>query len=366
MKGPPRHKRRKTVTMRKYILIFIILIPVILSLCLFPAGCGWAAGSTADTGKLSIVTTNFPIYDFARQICKDAANVTLLLPPGTESHTYEPSPRDIIKIQDCDLFIYIGGNDDTWVDKILSNMDKPVTAIKMMDHVDPLSDETMEEMENGTPAGGNSGSSGSGGNFGGNFGGNSGDNNSNNSAGNNAANYDPHIWTAPKNAVKMVTAILDEICKLPKNGNDTGNDFYKSNAQAYIDKINKLDTDFAGFFQTVKNKTLIFGDRFPFRYFADSYGLTCYAAFSSCSDQSEPGTATVAFLIDKVKKEKVSTIFYIEFSNHIVADNIARSTGAKTALLSSCHNVSSSEMKNGATYVSLMEQNLTTLKGAMN
>lgn len=262
------------------------------------SGCKSNSSSSNDAGnksKLSIVSTIFPGYDFAKQVCGNDASVTLLLPPGSESHTYEPSAQDIIKIQNCDLFIYVGGESDTWVEKILSSLSKPIKTIKMIDCVTALEEELKEGME--------------------------GENDS------DEKEYDEHVWTSPVNAAKIVKAITDSLCEIK----DENAQQFKVNSAAYTEKINNLDAEFKNFFSTVKNKTLIFGDRFPLRYFVDEYGLDYYAAFPGCSEDTEPSAKTVAFLIDKVKELNVSTVFYIEFSSHKIADSIAQSTGTKTA-----------------------------------
>ena len=327
--------------------ICIFLLFIIICFSIFAGGCDFNFENSSGSGKLNIITTNFPLYDFARQICgygesndneTIVPNVMLLLPPGVESHTYEPSPRDIIRIQECDLFIYVGGDSDAWVDRILSNMDKPVRSIKLIDYIDAVEEELSEGMEAESEH-----------------------EHEHNHEVDDKIDYDPHIWTSPKNAVKMIKAIQEEICRLDASNTD----FYKSNADKYNGEIQRLDFEFTEFFKTIKNKCLIFGDRFPFRYFAEAYNLKYYAAFPGCSTQSEPGSATIAFLIDKVKSEKISTVFYIEFSNHGIADSIAAAANVKTALLHSCHNISSDDIDNNVTYLSLMEQNLKTLKGAM-
>ena len=140
---------------------------------------------------------------------------------------------------------------------------------------------------------------------------------------------------------------------------------YLAAADAYQAEIDALDRDFRDFFAALPTKTLVFGDRFPLRYFAEAYGLTCYAAFPGCATQTEPSAATVAFLTEKVESEGISTVFYIEFSNHLVADSIAEAAGARTALFHSCHNVSRQDLESGATYLSLMRQNLETLRACL-
>ena len=289
--------------------------------------------SSSDTDMLDIVTTIFPPYDFAREITDGSAEITMLLPPGSESHSYEPTPQDIIKIQNCDLFIYVGGESDMWVSGIIESMDKPVKTLTLMDCVDAVEEESVEGMEAEEEA----------------------------SGGEKEIEYDEHVWTSPKNAVKITEKITAALCEI-----DSANaQMYNANSKSYIDKLNALDKSFQSVVDGASNKTVVFGDRFPLRYFVDAYGLSYYAAFPGCSTDTEPSAATIAFLINKVKTEKIRTVFYIEFSNHQVADSIAEATGAKTALFQSCHNVSQANLDNGATYLSLMQQNVETLREAL-
>lgn len=313
--------------MKKMLAVLTALVLVSLSFS------GAAFAQNGNEKKLTVVATNFPAYDFARQVAGDSAEVTMLLPPGAESHTYEPTPKDILKIQNCNLFVYVGGESDAWVDDILSSFDPAIHAIRMIDCVKAVEEVTLEgmtpEKDEGTDP--------------------------------NEVEYDEHVWTSPKNAILIEHAIAKELEALdPSNASA-----YQANSDAYTGQLQALDQSFADFFKGVTNKTLIVGDRFPLRYFADEFALTCYAAFPGCSTETEPSAATISFLIDKVKEAGVSTVFYIEFSNHQVADSIAEQTGAKTALFHSCHNVSREELDAGATYLSIMTQNLTTLKGAM-
>lgn len=283
------------------------------------SGCGQADNSFDNQDKITIVTTIFPYYDFARQICTENAEVILLLPPGLESHSYEPSAKDIIDIQNCDLFIYTGGESDEWVKDILDSFETEVETLKMIDYVEGVTEPGEEE-------------------------------------------YDEHIWTSPLYAMTITETITDKIKEIdPENA-----DLYNAMSNNYLVKLDILDQEFKEFFETVNNKTLVFGDRFPFRYFAEEYGLDYFAAFPGCSSDTEPSAGTIASLIDKVNSENISTIFYVEFSNHKIADAIAESTGKKTAMLHSCHNITREDLENGATYISLMEQNLETLKEAMN
>jgi zinc transport system substrate-binding protein len=319
----------------KKIIITILLLFILSG---FFAGCINNPKTKNNTENITIVATIFPPYDFAKQICGGAAEVEMLLPPGAESHSYEPSAQDIIKIQNCDLFIYVGGESDTWVDNILSSLDKPIKTVKMMDYINIVEEEAIYGIKTHHDEAAETKSK------------------------NHEKEYDEHVWTSPRNAVLITQAITDAICEI-----DTKNvDLYRQNSLNYIIQLEELDSQFADFFDAVTNKTLIFGDRFPLRYFVDEYNLTYYAAFPGCSNETEASAATIAFLIDKVKEEHISTIFYIEFSNHKIADSIAEATNTKTALFHTCHNVSKEELENGATYLSLMKQNLATLKECMN
>jgi zinc transport system substrate-binding protein len=313
----------------------LLMLAALLTGCGAAGGSGNASGSAAsqDDGRLQVVATNFPGYDFARAVCGDAADVTLLLPPGAESHSYEPTPKDILTVQSCDLFVYVGGESDAWVDTILSSLDKPVNTLKMLDCVQTLEEETIEGMTEEAEEPGEG----------------------------ETTEIDEHVWTSPANAVLIVNATAAELSEL----DDADKETYLANAADYTAQIEALDQGFQDFFASVSNKTMVFGDRFPLRYFAEEYGVRCYAAFPGCSTQTEPSAATIAFLTDKVKEEQLGTVYYIEFSNHLVADSIAEATGAQTALFHSCHNVSQQELDAGATYVSLMSQNLETLKATM-
>lgn len=303
------------------------------------SGCGTAGTqSTADAAdKLSIVTTIFPQYDFTRQIVGDHAEVTMLLKPGAESHSFDPTPQDIKKIQNADLFIYTGGENDVWVDGILSSMgESQPETLKLLDCVPTVTEELVEGMEQAHEE--------------------------DEAHAEEEEEVDEHVWTSPQNAMRIVdkiAAVLSE--KDAANAAD-----YQANSAAYVEKLRGLDESFRDVATSGARKTVLFGDRFPFRYLADAYGLKYYAAFSGCSTESEADAATVAFLVDEVKKDQLPVVFTIEFSNGRIADSIADATGAKKLILHSCHNVSAEDMAGGATYLSLMEQNVENLREALN
>ncbi len=309
---------------RKIYRIMSVIISVVM-FCLFTA-CG---NETAeDNSRLKIVATLFPQYDFAKQITGDNAEVTLLLTPGSESHTYEPTPKDVSKIQQADIFLYIGGESEVWVDEVLeSAQNKNLKTVRLMDYINPI-EESHEDDEHD----------------------------------HDQTEYDEHIFTSLRNSQVLLDEICNAVCEEDKENEET----YQKNADAYSEKISELDTKFTDMIDNAQRKTVVFGDRFPFAYFAKDYGLDCHAAFSGCSSETEASSATISSLIDIVKKDNVPTVFYIEFSSQSIAGKIADASGAKTALLHSCHNISKEDLENGTTYVDLMTQNYQNLSEALN
>ncbi|MEY8387435.1 metal ABC transporter substrate-binding protein [Oscillospiraceae bacterium 38-13] len=288
-------------------------------------------------GRLQITAAVFPAYDFARSAAGDLADVTLLLPPGAESHSYEPTPADILRVQRCDLFIYLGGESDAWVETILSAIEPQGQALRMIDCVDLL-----EEEETGVQ------------------GGHSHDHKEDHSG--EVMSLDEHVWTSPRNAAAITRVIGERLSALDPAHKEA----YTANAAACAGELEALDREFSDFFSALPNRTMVFGDRFPLLYFASAYDLDYYAAFPGCGAQTEPSAATVAFLTEKVREEQLSTVWYIEFSNHLVADSIAEAAGADTALFHTCHNVSKADLEAGATYLSLMRENLEALRQHMS
>ena len=307
------------------------LISVLCSIALLFALCVPSALAAEET--LSIVCTIFPAYDFARQLAGDTAQVSLLLPPGSESHSYEPSPRDIIDIQEADLFLYAGGESDHWVDEILSSMgDAAPRTFRLTDCVTLLAEETSASMEQ------------------------------EHDHGEEEAEMDEHVWTSPKNAMLIVEQLCAALCEIaPQNAQA-----YEDALSAYLTELEALDAAFEETVANGKRDLIIFGDRFPFRYFAHDYHLRYDAAFPGCSEDSEPSVRTVISLVDTIRAEQIPVIFYIEFSSRKTADVLAEETGAKELLFHSCHNVSAEELEGGATYLSLMWNNVAALKEALS
>ncbi len=509
----------------KQFLIFMVSLAVAMASL---TGCGESKAS--DREKLFVVTTIFPQYDFSRQIAGEYADVKMLLRPGAESHSYEPTPQDIRAIESCDLFLYTGGENDVWVEKILDSMgDKRPDTLRLVDCVPTVAEEITEGMEHehehrhhhhhenivegdikDRPLA----------DFAGSFrsvqpvfaGGaldwyieeeaqahettfdamkqsflqkkstefdeikiegdtvflkqdnellsaeyayigfrtvcsEDGDIESvwyvyekkepdektprylllndhrvdskphaehDNEPAHVHLRYgeedidailrseewdptffdfdataedisdliashvhhkdedsheheheeeiDEHVWTSPKNAEKIVEKISALLCEKDKAHAAV----YQKNTEQYLAKLQELDSQLRDVTEHAKRKTVLFGDRFPFRYLAEEYGLTYYAAFSGCSGESEASAGTIAFLIDKVKEEEIPVVLTIELSNGKLADTICEATGAKKAMLHSCHNLTRDEQQAGETYLSLMEKNLEVLRAALS
>ena len=290
-----------------------------------------------DSERPQIVAAVFPAYDFARSAAGELADVTLLLPPGAESHSYEPTPADILRVQRCDLFIYLGGESDAWVDTILSAIEPRGDVLRMIDCVDLLEEETVEGMQGGH------------------------DHEEGHDHLGEVLSMDEHVWTAPRNAAAVTRIIGQRLALLDRSNGEA----YAAGAEAYALELEELDRDFTAFFDTLPDRTIVFGDRFPLLYFAEAYDLDYYAAFPGCGAQTEPSAATVAFLTRKVREEGLPAVWYIEFSNHLVADSIAEAAGVETAQFHTCHNVSRADLEAGATCLSLMRANLEALREHM-
>lgn len=324
-----------------------------------------ATSAVAETpAKIDVVTTIYPQYDFVRAVVGDsgAVSLTMLLRPGAEMHSFEPTPQDIIAIRNADLFIYVGGDSDEWVEDILQSMpDSQVKVLRLMDMVPTVAEEIVEGMEHEHEEGDDH---------------EEGDEAADHEAEEGEAHaegeeldheqeeveLDEHVWTAPLNALAMVNSLRDELTALDPDNAAA----YAANAAAYGEKLTELDAAFRDVVATGKRTELIFGDRFPMRYFTSAYGLTYYAAFPGCSTETEPSAQTVAFLMDKVKADQVPVILYPELSTHKVADVISEETGVPTRVFYACHNLTADEFAAGKTYVDFMTENLATLKEALN
>lgn len=302
----------------------LILLTILL---LLPALHGCRNPENGD--GFSIVTTIFPVYDFTRAIVGDRGSVTNLLRPGEETHSYEPTPADIIKIKNADVFIYIGGESDTWADTVLASLDtSKLKIVTLIDSVNVLEEEEDHEHEHGHD---------------------------------HDHGYDEHIWTSPVNAIKMTEKIAEAVIAADPDGAD----IYRGNLDTYRGELESLDSMFRKTVSDAKRKTVVLADRFPFLYFEHEYGLEFHAAYSGCSDESDVSAGVIAGLIKTVKDENIPVVFMTELSSGRIAETVSSATGAGILTLHSCSNVSKAEAEAGETYISLMKKNNENLKAAL-
>lgn len=384
-------QKKKAVSAGRLLLFFLLCCVGCLS------GCAGALrepeGNPADSEtRLRVVTTIFPYYDFLRQIAGDQIQLTLVVPAGMDSHSFEPTPADMITIQNADLLVCNGGAMEQWVMQVAASFGEgegPKRIETMMDYVEVLEEELVEGMEH--------------------------------SHGHNAASctieshhhektesaletehthepehshelehehrhetehahtenehtadpddgqgveieYDEHIWTSPVNAIKL-TEVLTEVLaeEDPLHAEE-----YRSRAEAFQKQLRELDQRFRETVAQGTRRLLVFGDKFPLRYFFDEYGLQYRAAFSGCSSDTEPSAKTIAYLIDKVREEKIPVVYYLELSSPRVAEIIQEETGAEPLLFHTCHNLTRRQFDSGVTYLELMEQNAEALRRGLN
>lgn len=281
-----------------------------------------------DSGKLNIVTTVFPYYDFTRQIAGDKVTLTMVVPAGMDSHSFEPTPADMLAIQKADILICNGGSMEHWLSQTLEAIDTSgITVISMMDHVEIVEEEHIEGMEEGTEH-------------------------------HEEHSYDEHIWTSPVNAMKIVQVISDVL----EQADSENRNIYVSNTTTYLEQLKDLHEEYLQVMNDKKRTMIIVGDKFPFRYLAEEYGFDYRAAFSGCSTDTEPSARTIAYLIEQVKSHQIPVIYHLELSSSRVAEIIGEETGAVPLLLHSCHNISRGEFDSGVTYLELMKQNAENLR----
>ena len=321
--------------------IMIRLLTVTLSV-VFLLGASVPKPAEADESKLRIVTTIFPIYDWVREILGDEAGeteMTMLLDSGADLHNYQPSAADILKIKQADLFIYIGGESDEWAEDVISVADNPERInLNLMDALgeDLREEETVEGMEA----------------------------HEEHEEAEEEAEYDEHIWLSLRNARRLVEVIAEKIAeKRPDRG-----ELYRKNAEQYAERLSLLDQAYEEAVSAGSRKVLLFGDRFPFRYMTEDYGLTYYAAFSGCSAESEASFETILFLAQKADELALPVILTLENPKTGLAETIARSTKAgslQILSMNSLQSITAQDINSGITYLSVMNENLNTLKQAL-
>lgn len=318
------------------------LLFVLMSFVVLLVGCDGDSSMGEVSDKLQIVATLFPQYDFARIVGGDKVEVSLLLPAGMESHSYEPTPSDMIKINKADLFIYTGEEMETWAHSIIESVDSDQVHvldvsknISLMvtneaeeeDHDHDVELEDDHSHEEGDHVGHNH-------------------------------TYDPHIWTSPKNAMIMVNNILEALCEIdPENAQ-----YYEANANDYLAELETLDNEFEEVVANAKRDTIYHGGRFAMQYMTNDYGIH----YVSAPFEAEPSAALVAQMIKDINEQNIPAIYYEELVDPKIAQMISDETGAEMLLLHSCHNVSKEDFNNGVTYLSLMKQNVENLRVGLN
>lgn len=335
--------------MKKIIALLLALFMLVGAL----AGCG-KQNDTNQTDKLSIVTTIFPEYDWVREILGDKADnaeITMLLDNGVDLHSYQPTADDIVKISDCDLFIYVGGESDGWVEdalrnaanrnmKVINLLEVLGDSVKTEEIVEGMQEEEHEHEDTEEHE------------------------HEDAEEHEHEEEADEHVWLSLKNAKMLVRVISKALQELDPDNKD----IYAANADAYVKKLSALDAEYQAAVDAASNKTILFGDRFPFRYLVDDYGLRYYAAFVGCSAETEASFETISFLAKRVDEWKLPCVLTIEGAQHKIAETVVRNTTAKNQrvlTMDSMQSITSKDVKNGTTYLSVMEKNLSVLKEAL-
>lgn len=367
---------RKTEFLRKSV-VFIVTISMILGM----TGCGKTT-EKEDNYRLKIVTSLFPYYDMARAVIGDVKGIDLKMTvtPGQDSHSFEPTPSDVIQMENADVLIYNGGSLETWIDTLLDSLNnKNQIQMKMMDYVDVLNEEIVEGMDTRFEEHDHDEHSHKEDNHNkekhkedshseeNHKEDNHSEDSSNDSEFHNEDSEeeheetDEHIWTSPVNEIIMTEKICETLSKaLPEEKEN-----FQKNAESYISQLKELDNEFRTIVENAKINEIIFADKFPLQYFAKEYGLKYYAAFPGCGSDMEPSAKTIGFLVDKIKEDNIKAVFYLELSSHIVADAIETDTGAKPLQFNSCHNITQKQFDSGVTYIDLMKENVNNLKIAL-
>ena len=325
--------------------ILVIMIAVMLA-AIGLSACGEEKANVAESDSVKIVTTIFPEYDWVMNILGDNpanAEVTLLLDNGVDLHSYNPTADDILKVSTCDMFIYVGGESDGWVEDALKGAVNPdMVVINLLDTLGDGAKE--EEIVEGMEAEEEEEEEGE--------------------EGEEEVEYDEHVWLSLRSASKLCAVIEEGLEKIdPSNAS-----VYKENLSSYQEKLNVLDEKYEEAVSEGTKDTVLFADRFPFRYLTDDYGLKYYAAFVGCSAETEASFDTILFLAGKIDELSLNTVLTIEGKDHKIAETVVSSTAykdQKIATLDSMQSCTLQDVKNGVTYVKIMEDNLEVLKEAL-
>ncbi len=320
-------ERYKTIMIKKIIPLVLLLLVTLLF-----ASCAGAENGEENEG-ISIVTTVFPQYDFAKKLTEGtSAKVKMLIPAGSEAHTYDPTPADMIAAAKSDIFIWVGGESEAWTEKIIkSTLTEKTKVIALMDTVLLLESNSGHGQGYGHDDGKEHDHS-----------------------------QDEHVWTSPKNAIEIVKVICTTLCEIDYENSD----IYRKNAEEYLSSLSELDGEFEALAMEISGRPLIIGDRFPFLYLADAYGLEFVSPFKGCSSHTEASMAEMASVIETARENGAKTIFSVDFSNEKMAKSIAGEVGASVSRLYSCHTASGDDIDAGRGYIEIMQKNLSALSKA--
>ena len=354
---------RKLTGKCKWILAMLLLVAVCMA-----AGCNKAqdtnknANNSSETSqKFSVVATVFPYYDFARAIGGDYLDVTLLLPPGRDSHSFEPTAQDLLTLQSADVFLYNGGEMETWVEEVLKAVPRDhgitfqgIEAVELLeeahsksmkttghthdhdDHDDAESDAHDHDAHHDAET----------------------DDHDDHDHSDHHGEYDEHIWTSLENAQLLVSAIEEVLCEAdPEHAEQ-----FHENAAEYRAQIADVQSEIEEIVSSARVHKILFADRFPFLYFTQEFGLDYDAAFAGCAGDTEPSARVIASLIEEIQSEDIKAVYHVEMGNTKTAEMIQEATGVEILELHSCHTVTSEQLKSGVTYVDLMRQNAENLK----
>lgn len=308
-----------------------MLTLVLLAACTLNPHQENASGDT-DKNRITAVTTVFPVYDWTRNVAGDSCNVIYLDESGTDMHSFEPTASDILTLASADVFIHVGGVSDEWVESAVSSANNPdLITLSLMSVTGVLEEETVEGMQVHEHE-------------------------------HDAAEYDEHIWLS----LRKAQIAVDTICDALSQADSENSASYKANAENYNKKLGELDKKYTDCVNNAKRRTLLFADRFPFRYFTEDYSLEYFAAFPGCSAESEASFETLTSLIEKTRSYALPCILTIENSTADIADTVSSETGAKILSLNSCQSVTQEDIDSGLTYLSAMESNLQIISEALN
>lgn len=317
----------------------ILLCAVLAAFLICTVSC--SGGTAEEKPELTVVTTVFPPYDIAREISHGAhgIRIEMLLPPGSESHDFEPSVNDIALVGEADLIICIGGETDGWIDGVINASESSASVLRLTDMVELIEEDDSVLVTEARPH-----------------------SHEHHHEHGESCTFDEHVWTSPENAAVMTETIAEEMCRLSEENSH----IFKKNSADYAASFREVQRKMEALTEENDGAVLLFADRFPFRYLAHSIGINCYAAFSGCSSDSEASLEAVYRLTELVAQTDAKVIFTCEFSSRNAAEIISRETGCRILELHSCHNVSKEDFEDGVTCLDLMRRNLSHLETALS